>query len=449
MRAIKRSEYLNARNSYNKLLRKTEREYRRTISVDTEFISSTNQNEFWNKIRYLGPKHDSSIPMAIVNEQGHSVTDENAVYDRWKRDFENLYNSVESDDFDNEFYDRAKLHKHLIEMNIEDPLYVPNEQLNNNISLEESANAVMKAKSKSACGIDNIPYAVLKFPPVIEVLHQLFQMIFDTSIIPSDWRKAIIYPILKDKNSDKRLPLNYRGVSLLSCISKLFSSFINKRISSYLEDRDILADEQNGFRRGRSCEDHAFTLSSLARNHDNLHTAFIDLRKAFDFVDRDMLLYKLLLNGIDGKVYNAVKRMYEHTTSCIRINNKLTTCFNCNSGVAQGNNLSPTLFAIFVNDLVSEINDLDLGVPINGTAISILLYADDIALVAESEHDLQTVLDTLHKWCKRWRVLINTEKSKCIHFRRGRQPPTEFSYHIGNNSLELVKEYKYLGLIFD
>lgn len=78
-----------------------------------------------------------------------------------------------------------------------------------------------------------------------------------------------------------------------------------------------------------------------------------------------------------------------------------------------------------------------------------MLYADDIALVAKSEHDLQTWLDTLHKWCKKWRVLINTEKSKCIHFRKGRQPPTVFNFYIGNNNLEIVKEYKYLGVIFD
>jgi hypothetical protein len=224
---------------------------------------------------------------------------------------------------------------------------------------------------------------------------------------------------------------------------------INKRITFYLENENLLADEQNGFRRGRSCEDHIFTLNSLARNQDNLHTAFIDLRKAFDFVDRDMLFYKLLLNGIDGKVYNAVKSMYKHTISCIRINNNVTSWFDCKSGVAQGSNLSPTLFAIFVNDLVREINDLELGVTINNASISILLYADDIALIAKSEIDLQKMLDTLHEWCKKWRVLINTEKSKCLHFRKPRLPRTQFNYHVGNNTLDVVTEYKYLGVIFD
>ncbi|XP_060597076.1 uncharacterized protein LOC132750994 isoform X1 [Ruditapes philippinarum] len=211
--------------------------------------------EKWNQMHLA----DSSIPMEIVNEHGRIDKDENAVFDKWKRDFENLYNSTGSDEFDSEFYNRAKLHKHiLIEMSISDPLYAPKELLNNNISIEEIVNVVMSAKSKSACGIDNLLYAVLKFPPVIAVLHKLFQLIFDTSVIPSDWRKAIICPILKDKSSDKRLPLNYRGVSLLSCVGKLYSSLINKRITFYLENENLLADEQNGFRRGRSCEDHIF-----------------------------------------------------------------------------------------------------------------------------------------------------------------------------------------------
>ena len=100
-------------------------------------------------------------------------------------------------------------------------------------------------------------------------------------------------PIHKDLSSDKTIPLNYRGISLLSCVRKVYSAFINKRLSGYLEDNNLLADEQNSFRSNRSCEDHIFVSNSLIRNK-----AFIDIRKAFDFIDRDMLLYKLLLNKV-------------------------------------------------------------------------------------------------------------------------------------------------------
>ena len=148
---------------------------------------------------------------------------------------------------------------------------------------------------------------MLKFPPVIAVIHQLFQLIFDTSIIPSVWRQSIICPILKDPSSDRSVPMNYRGISLLSCISKLYSSISNKRITKYLEENNILAGEQNGFRTDRSCQDHVFTLNSVIRNNTTVFAAFIDLQKAFDFVDRNMLLYKLLLSNINGKMYDSIK----------------------------------------------------------------------------------------------------------------------------------------------
>ena len=87
-----------------------------------------------------------------------------------------------------------------------------------------------------------------------------------------------------------------------------------------MESNNLQADEQNGFRANRSCEDHIFTLNSLIRNNVNVYAAFIDLKKAFDFVDRDMLLYKLIKNGIDGKVYNSLKSMYAISDSCIKVN---------------------------------------------------------------------------------------------------------------------------------
>ena len=127
-----------------------------------------------------------------------------------------------------------------------------------------------------------------------------------------------------------------------------------------------------------------------------------------------------MLNNIDGKIYNSVKSIYQHTNSCVRINNKLTNWFDCRTGVKQRDNVSPTLFSIFINDLVKEINDLNCGFKTGERKLSTLLYADDIVLLAKNEEDLQNMLDILHKWCIKWRVLINTNKSKCVHFRKGR-----------------------------
>ena len=106
-----------------------------------------------------------------------------------------------------------------------DPSYDSNMELTHNIDIAEIERLVMKTKNGKSVGIDRIPYEVLKFSSVIQVLHSLFQFIFDTGITPSLWRKAIICPILKDPVSDRRVPMNYRVISLLSCISKLYSAF--------------------------------------------------------------------------------------------------------------------------------------------------------------------------------------------------------------------------------
>ena len=86
--------------------------------------------------------------------------------------------------------------------------------------------------------------------------------------------------------------------------------------------------------------------------------AFIDLEKAFDWVERDLLYLKLLKTGIEGKIYKSIKSLYSGTLSCVRLNGFLTDWFNCDSGVRQGDNLSPTLFSVFINDLALELKDL-------------------------------------------------------------------------------------------
>ncbi|CAC5422556.1 unnamed protein product [Mytilus coruscus] len=152
-----------------------------------------------------------------------------------------------ADDFDDNFQRYASNHKVLLEERMLDPSFNENEELNSAITIDEIRRLVPRTKNGKSCGIDNIPYEVMKTENVITVLHSMFQVVFDTSIVPSLWHQAIICLILKDKSSDKRIPLYYRGISLLSCISKLYSGFINNRLSSYLEGNDLLSEEQNGF----------------------------------------------------------------------------------------------------------------------------------------------------------------------------------------------------------
>ena len=140
-------------------------------------------------------------------------------------------------------------------------------------------------------GIDGIHNEVLKNEPIIKLLQVLFQFCFDTGKVPSLWRKALIRPIPKGSAIDTRIPLNFRGISLLSVIAKCYSSTLNNRVQNFLEDNGLIVNEQ--FRRDWSCEDHVFSLNCLIQDRKSTFATFVDLQKAFDYVDRDLLQYKL------------------------------------------------------------------------------------------------------------------------------------------------------------
>ena len=175
-------------------------------------------------------------------------------------------------------------------------------------------------------------------------------MIFSKGISPVV--NFMYYPIYNISfNNDLRVPLNYRGISLLNCICKIYSSVLNDRIRKYLEQNQLLADEQNGFRKNRSCMDHIYSLHSIIKNKINnnkpIFATFIDFQKVFDCVDRVMPQEKLLLKGISGKILNSIKAMYTNTTSRILLGQHMTDWFLTINGVREGDTLAPTLFAIF------------------------------------------------------------------------------------------------------
>ncbi len=110
-------------------------------------------------------------------------------------------------------------------------------------------------------------YEVFKRRQLLNVLTRFCKLYLESGKIPSEWRKSIICSIYKEKDLEKRLPSSYRGISLVSCFYKIYRVVLNNRVMLFLECDNKLVDEQNGFRHGRSCEDHLFIISSIIRNN--------------------------------------------------------------------------------------------------------------------------------------------------------------------------------------
>jgi hypothetical protein len=232
-------------------------------------------------------------------------------------------------------------------------------------------------------------------------------------------------------------------------------------MSVYLEEACVLGAEQAGFRAGYSTMDHIFVLHSvielyLARRK-RIYCAFVDYRKAFDLVDRSSLWLKLISSGINGNVIRVVYNMYDKAKSCVKHGGAISNFFACTVGVRQGENLSPLLFAVYLNDFERHVSRHYKGLDLLSTEITdvlsdddvevflklyVLLYADDTIILAENAHDLQVALTAVNGYCQEWQLTVNTSKTKVVIFSRGkvRRYP---EFRFGNDTIDVVDDYVY------
>ena len=197
-------------------------------------------------------------------------------------------------------------------------------------------------------------------------------------------------------------PSNYRGISLLSCLGKLYTAILNTRLTKYAIAKSILKPEALGFVAGNRTSDAHLILHSLIQRYchqqnEKIFSCFVDFSKAFDTIPRDLLFRKLLGYGINGKFFNNLKTLYTNDNCCVKVGNQITESFLANQGVKQGCILSPLLFNIFIADIVDRFsNENCRPLRINeAQSISCLLWADDVVLMSRSEEGLKNMLSAL------------------------------------------------------
>ncbi len=182
---------------------------------------------------------------------------------------------------------------------------------------------------------------------------------------------------------------------------------------------------------------------------------FVDYAKAFDMVWREGLWYKLAKGNVKGKILNVIQSMYENIKSCVMLKKELSETFVCNAGVRQGENLSPILFAYYINDIEEELlnkncNYLGFGEDFVNRLMKILvlMYADDTVIMCDSEEEMRRVLLAFYSYSKKWKLTVNCSKTKIVVFNRGRSL-LNYNFQFDGKDIEIVDEYKYLGITFN
>ena len=200
-------------------------------------------------------------------------------------------------------------------------------------------------------------------------------------------------------------------------------------------------------RKGYSTSDYLFALQAiieiLRKKKQKVFCAFTDFSQAFDKVWRAGLWHKLLQYNINGKLFKVINNMYNNIKSSIGHNGTISPEFVSEIGVRQGENLSPALFSIYLNDLQSYLqNNGSVWVELSDTIdftlwlkLLVLLYADDTVLIANSELDLQKSLDIFNNYCENWHLQVNTNKTKMFVF--GARKLGKFKFKLGNSDIEI------------
>ena len=272
-------------------------------------------------------------------------------------------------------------------------------------------------------------------------LHKLFNKLFQIGYFPENWSEGFIVPIFK--KGDMNEVSNYRGITLLSTLGKLFTRILNNRLNKWAEEYNVYIEAQAGFRKHMSTIDNIFVLNGLIthciNNNEYLYCCFVDFTKAFEYVERDILWYKLIKIGVRGRMLDIIKLIYTSVKSRVKNNNILSESFSCDIGVRQGKCLSPFLFAMYVNDLEQELSEKGVnGIDIGMAKLLLLLYTDDIVLFAKSAERLQKSLDILEVYCDRWNLTVNENKTKIVIFRNGGRLPANLQFNYKGSKLRFL-----------
>lgn len=325
------------------------------------------------------------------------------------------------------------------------------------ITHAELKSNLKKLKNAKAPGIDNIGNEFYKnLPPNwILYLEVMFNKILVSKKTPAAWSCAAL--TMLHKKGDKQDPANYRGIALISCVTKLFTQILKCRIQAWAEGNDILPECQAGFRAGRSCLDQIFTLQcavqmQLRLKGRKVYGLFVDFKRAFDSVPHGKLWHKLSNLGLSTNLVLLLKNLYDGASACVRVEGELSDSFGVTEGVLQGETLSPLLFILYLADIEQFLRTRGLeGVNVDGVNdIMLLMYADDLIVLSHSRVDLRRKLCALQEFCQSTGLEVNTSKTKVVVFRAGGALSQEdvHGFEFDGVKLQVVSNYTYLGVTF-
>jgi exonuclease III len=415
---------------------------------------------FWKRVgNRRGFYSNASTPSAVADKDGNMLADDAAVMARWVDYLRTLGNAEDDADpatrashpFDEAFHSRVAAAVDRI--GAEPPVACPTDPL---WTMDELDRALSKLGSKvhTAASVDEIEVSFLVNMDAnakrayLDVINHAWV----AGVVPDGWRSGLIVPIFK-RGGIRVNVADYRPITLTPTPLKLLELMMLERLSAWSDEFDVLAEEQAGFRAGRGTVEQVFILHEIIALFRErglpLYLAFLDVKRAYDRVWRDGLLYRLWSKGVKGRMFRFIRNMLSSIKRQIVVNGRKSEEFHIRVGLPQGAVLSPWLYSVYINGLAEQLKALGYGVDVGGRKVALLLYADDICLLANSAEQLKEMLAVADRFARKWRFRYNCAKSNvvvCTSSSKLREEAEKDTWQLGAGTLEVTDEYRYLGI---
>ncbi|XP_070529779.1 calponin homology domain-containing protein DDB_G0272472-like [Cardiocondyla obscurior] len=308
-----------------------------------------------------------------------------------------------------------------------------------------------KLKKGKAAGSDGLENEIWKWGggEVKEKLWETCKKVWRGEGVPEEWREGVIVPVLKRGKGEK--VEEYRGITLTQAAYKVYASVLAERLRKEIEEKEILPQSQAGFRRDMGTVDQIYVLNYLLNKkieekEGKMVIVFIDMKAAFDSVDRRKLVETMKKRGVREGLIRRCEEILEETVNKVKVKDKEGKSFWTTKGVRQGCPLSPSLFTLLLADIDEELERGGWGgIRIKDRRVYSLAYADDIALLAENEAGMKGMIKSMEEYVKEKGLEVNVKKTKIMRCRKGGGRWKKTKWVWKGEEIEEVKSFKYLG----